>query len=99
MGFFIAAVFKSGKVAQVVSYIVYFVMIFLSGATIPLEIMPENMRVYANILPLTHVVSLLQNTFAGQPIAEQFTAILVLFGIIIVCGVLGAISYRRRNMA
>ena len=99
MGFFIAAVFKSGKVAQVVSYIVYFVMIFLSGATIPLEIMPENMRGYANVLPLTHVVSLLQNTFAGQPIAEQFTAIIVLLGIIIVCGVLGAISYRRRNMA
>jgi ABC-2 type transport system permease protein len=81
----------------VVSYIVYFLMIFLSGATMPLEIMPENMRFYANALPLTHVVRLLQGTFNGQPLGEQLTAILVLLGVAVVCGGIGAVSYRRRK--
>ena len=97
LGFFIASVFKNGKIAQVVSYIVYFLMIFLSGATIPLEIMPENMRLYANALPLTHVVTLLQGAFNGQPLGEQVTAVLVLLGVAVVCGSIGAVSYRRRK--
>ncbi|MCL2249441.1 MAG: ABC transporter permease [Oscillospiraceae bacterium] len=97
LGFFIASVFKNGKIAQVVSYIVYFLMLFLSGATMPLEIMPENMRLYANALPLTHVVSLMQGTFSGQPLGEQLTAIFVLVGVAIVCGGVGAVSYRRRR--
>jgi len=99
MGFFIAAIFKSGKVAQVVSYIVYFLMIFISGATVPLEIMPDNIRTFANILPLTHVVNLLQGTFHGQGIGEQVTAIYILVGIALVCGSIGAMMYRRRKWA
>ena len=99
MGFLIAAVFKNGKLAQVVSYIVYFMMLFLSGATMPLELMPENVRTFANILPLTHVVSLLQSTFNGQPISEWFVAILVLLGIVIAGGIGGAASYRHRKWA
>ncbi|MCL2190266.1 MAG: ABC transporter permease [Defluviitaleaceae bacterium] len=99
MGFFIAAVFKSGKIAQVVSYIVYFLMIFLSGATMPLEIMPDNIRTFANILPLTHVVNLLQGTFHGQAISEQMTAIVVLAGLSAVCGSIGAVMYNRRKWA
>jgi ABC-2 type transport system permease protein len=99
MGFFIAAIFKSGKVAQVVSYIVYFVMLFLSGATIPLEIMPESVRAFANFIPLTHVVALLQNIFNGEPIGGQFTAIIILLSLIVGCGFIGAISYRQRKWA
>ncbi|MCL2217080.1 MAG: ABC transporter permease [Defluviitaleaceae bacterium] len=99
MGFFIAAVFKNGKLAQIISYIVYFIMIFLSGATVPLWLMPENIRTLANALPLTHIVILLQNTFSGQPVNEQFTAIFILLGIIIACGLIGAVSYRNRKWA
>jgi len=99
MGFFIAAIFRSGKVAQVISYIVYFAMIFISGATVPLEIMPDNIRTIANILPLTHVVNLLQGTFHGQGINEQLTAIIVLVGVTVVCGGIGAVMYRRRKWA
>ncbi|MCL2226340.1 MAG: ABC transporter permease [Oscillospiraceae bacterium] len=99
MGFFIAAIFKNGKLAQIVSYAVYFAMIFLSGSTMPLELMPENIRNYANALPLTHVVVLLQNTFNGQPMGEQLTAIVILSCIIIVCGSIGAASYKHRKWA
>ena len=99
MGFFIAAVFTNGKVAQVISYIVYFVMLFLSGATVPLELMPDHMRTIANALPLTHVVDLLQGTFHGQAMGEQVLAIVVLLGVAAVCAALGAMMYRRRKWA
>jgi ABC-2 type transport system permease protein len=99
MGFFIAAAFKNGKTAQVVSYVVYFVMLFLSGATVPLELMPDNMRTAANALPLTHVVDLLQGTFHGQAVGEQVVAIIVLLGVAAVSIALGAMMYRRRKWA
>jgi len=99
IGFFIAARFKSGKLAQIVSYIVYFVMLFLSGATIPLEIMPENIRTVANILPLTHVVVLLQSVFNGQPIGEQLTALFILLAIATIGSIVGAILYSQRKWA
>ena len=97
MGFFIAAVFKSGKAAQIISYIVYFIMIFLSGSTMPLALMPEGIRTAANILPLTHVVVLLQTAFYGQRVGEQLTVIIVLFGVIIICGSIGAVCYKRKK--
>jgi len=64
-----------------------------------LEVMPDNIRTVANFLPLTHVVSLLQSAFDGQLMGEQQTAVMVLGGIISVCGTIGAISYKRRKWA
>jgi ABC-2 type transport system permease protein len=99
IGFFIAAVFKNAKNAQVASYIVYFVMLFLSGTTLPLQIMPHNIRTVANFLPLTHAVSLLQEAFDGQPLGEQWVAMVVLTGVLIFCGGVGGVMYRKRKWA
>ena len=99
IGFFVASIFKDGKHAQIMSYVIYFLMIFLSGATIPLEIFPEGMRTIANTLPLTHAVTFLQNVFGGQDIRYQVTEILILFGVVAACLSIGIWSYKRRKWA
>jgi ABC-2 type transport system permease protein len=66
IGYLIAGLAKTGRVAQVVGQVIFFPMMFLSGATLPLSIMPEGVQAVSNWLPLTHVVKLLQAVWFGQ---------------------------------
>jgi ABC-type polysaccharide/polyol phosphate export permease len=77
--------------------IIYFIMLFTSGASFPAELFPESLRRLTNILPLTHAVTLMKSTFAGRPLGEERVALAVLFGVLGVCGAVGAICYRRRR--
>jgi ABC-2 type transport system permease protein len=99
IGFFIASVFSNAKASQLVSYLLYFIMMFLSGATMPSEMFPAGVKTFSKILPLTHAVQLSQNTFEGAPIGDSLFAILVLSATLVVCGAVGAIMYRRRRWA
>ncbi len=88
IGILIAGVSPSGKTAVIISYLVYFPMLFLSGATLPLNLMPPAMIRIANILPLTYGVRLLSNVWLGQGLAFEPTNIAVLLGIFAVCSAL-----------
>lgn len=46
-----------------IANLVYFPMIFLSGATIPLQIFPDAMKTIAAALPATYAVELLQHAW------------------------------------
>ncbi|GAA2803939.1 ABC transporter permease [Kitasatospora sp. CM 4170] len=63
VGGVIAAVAKSERVAVAVANLVYFPMIFLSGATIPLQIFPSGMKAISDALPATYAVKLLQHAW------------------------------------
>ena len=78
LGFVIASVSPNIKVASAVANLVYFPMLFLTGATIPLALMPELMQNIAQFLPVTHVVNVLINSWTGMPTVEVGTSILVL---------------------
>jgi len=41
-------------------------MMFLSGAGIPLEVLPESVRTVSNFLPLTYAVKLLRGLWVGE---------------------------------
>ena len=88
IGILIAGVSPSGKTAVIISYLVYFPMLFLSGATLPLNLMPPAMIRIVNILPLTYGVRLLSNVWLGQGLAFEPTNIAVLLGIFAVCSAL-----------
>ncbi|BDC50045.1 hypothetical protein F183_A23610 [Bryobacterales bacterium F-183] len=57
MGGIIAAVSNSMAESQIIIQILYFPMLFLSGATIPLQIMPEWVQTVAQFVPSTHLFS------------------------------------------
>jgi ABC-2 type transport system permease protein len=79
-------------VAQVVGNVVYFPMLFLSGATLPQEIMPEGIRQIAQWLPMTHLVDLMQDLWLGD--GWSWSAALILAAMLGVGTVVAAVTFR-----
>lgn len=84
IGMLVASVCKSIKIANVVCSIIYFPMLFLSGATIPYELFPKALQNVSNILPLTHGVKLLKGFSMGWHIDNLYLSIIIMIVIIIV---------------
>lgn len=76
----IAALCPNVRVSNIVSTIVYFPMLFLSGATIPFELFPSFLQTLANMLPLTFGVKLLKNLSFG---IFDSTCMLAVFALIV----------------
>ncbi len=67
IGLLIASVSANVKVANLLCSLFYFPMLFLSGATIPYEIMPSGLQKVSNFMPLTQGIKLLKNISLGIP--------------------------------
>ncbi len=67
LGFVLAGLLPTARTAQIVTMVLFYPMIFLSGAAIPREVLPEGVRQFAQFLPLTHVVTLLRGLWMGDP--------------------------------
>ena len=92
VGYVIAGVVRSDRVALAVGMVIYFPMMFLSGAAMPLETMPENVRRVAGWLPLTHVVRLLQDLWFGT--GWNWNSGLILLGMLVVGTAVSAAVFR-----
>lgn len=70
IGMILASLCPSVRIANIVTTIVYFPMLFLSGATIPFELFPNLLQEIGNVLPLTLGIKLLKmvsmNTLDGS---------------------------------
>jgi len=89
LGMLIASVCKSIKVANVVCSVVYFPMLFLSGATIPYELFPKILQRVADILPLTQGIKLLKEFSMGTSVDNLMVPIVVMV-ITTIIGVVGS---------
>jgi ABC-2 type transport system permease protein len=94
IGFLISAVASSNRAAMAISFLIYFPMLFLSGATIPLDIMPGVIKTISKFIPLTYCVQILQGTWLGDPIGGFLKEILILLGITGVCAGLSVKLFR-----
>ncbi len=94
IGYLIAAVAPTARTAQVIGMVVFYPMMFLSGATIPLAVMPESVRRIAQFLPLTYAVRLLKGLWFGEPWSDFLLATAVLLGVLVVCTALSARLFR-----
>jgi ABC-2 type transport system permease protein len=88
VGFVLASLAPTTRAAQVVAMVLFYPMIFLSGATIPREVLPQTVRHYAQVLPLTHVVNLLRGLWSGEGWGKHSTeagilAVMLFAGVII----------------
>ncbi len=85
MGMLIASVAPNIKTANLLCTLVYFPMLFLSGATIPYEIMPRGLQIAADVFPLTQGIKLLKGVSLGMP-EENFLFQFVLMAMIsVIC--------------
>ena len=73
---------------------VLYPMLFLSGATIPLEVMPESVQTISNFLPLTYVVRLLRGLWFGEPWGSLMLETGVLVAVLIACTAIAVRIFR-----
>jgi len=94
LGFVLAGLLPTARSAQLVGMVLLYPMIFLSGSTIPLEILPEGVRSAARFLPLTYVVDLLRGLWIGEAWSQHWTAIAVLAGLLLVGVLVSVLTFR-----
>jgi len=87
LGFILAGVMPTARTGQVVGMVIFYPMLFLSGAGLPLELLPDNVRQFSNFLPLTHVVTLLRGLWIGESWSQHASEAIIL-AILLVLGVL-----------
>ena len=94
LGFVLAGLLPSARSAQLVGMVLLYPMIFLSGATIPLEVLPEGVRSVARFLPLTYVVNLLRGLWIGEAWSQLWTEVFVLAGLLVAGVVISILTLR-----
>ena len=94
VGYLIASIAPGARTAQVVGMVIFYPMMFLSGASVPLEVMPETVRRISDFIPLTYVVTLLRGLWFGNGWGEHLTEVIVLGGVLVVCAGLAARFFR-----
>ncbi len=97
MGFLFTAVGKDAKLTHLLCYLFYFIMLFLSGATMPAMLFPESIRKISKLLPMTYAVDLMQGIFAGDSLGLHGREVLVLGVLTVSFFALGALLYTRRD--
>ncbi|NLT36502.1 MAG: ABC transporter permease [Gaiellales bacterium] len=94
VGYLIASVASSARVAQVMGMVIFYPMMSLSGAGIPIEIMPESVRRISDFLPLTYAVRLLKGLWFGAPWSGMLVETVVLAGTMVICAFLTGRLFR-----
>lgn len=84
LGFIVAGLVPTARTAQIIAMVLFFPMIFLSGATIPREALPEAIQQYGQILPLTQVVNLLRGMWIRESWAAHRQEVVVLASLMVV---------------
>ncbi|MCY3850076.1 MAG: ABC transporter permease [Acidimicrobiaceae bacterium] len=93
IGFLIAAWAPNERAATMIANLFYFPMIFLSGATIPLEMFPDSLQTAAKLLPLTWAIKLLRATWI-ESVDLNRTGVFVLVATLLVCSTLAVRFFR-----
>ena len=94
IGMMLASLCKTVKMANAVTSLVYFPMLFLSGATIPFELFPTGLQKVASVLPLTQGLKLMKAASMGTQVESVMGIIVVLVAITIVCIVISVKTFR-----
>lgn len=77
VGFALASLLPSVRVAQAVGQALFFPMFFLSGVALPVEQMPAWLQSVSDYVPLTYAVRLVQEVWIGQGWNWSAAAVLV----------------------
>jgi ABC-2 type transport system permease protein len=94
LGYLIASLVPTARVAQAVGMVIFFPMMFLSGAGMPLQLLPEGLRKVSDFLPLTYVVRLIQGLWFGELWSDLWLPVLVLIGMLLISTAAAARMFR-----
>jgi ABC-2 type transport system permease protein len=94
LGMLLAGVLPNTRVGTIVGNILLQPMMYLSGVTIPKEVMSEGMQKAIRFNPLTHIVTLLQGMWRGDAWSQHQTEVVVLGAILVVAGIIAVRIFR-----
>ncbi len=94
LGYLIAGLAPTARIAQTIGMVLAFPMMFLSGASIPLEVLPAKVQAVSRYIPLTHMVRLMKGLWFGETWSQHWTEVAVLAGCLLVGGMLAARTFR-----
>jgi ABC-2 type transport system permease protein len=94
VGFVIASLVPTARFAQPIGSAVLYPMLAISGLFVPLEVLPPVWRIIANLLPVTHAVSLLQGLWSGGRWPEHWMEVAALLANLALCTAISAKLFR-----
>ena len=94
IGLLMASLCRTIKSVNMVTSLVYFPMLFLSGATIPYELFPTGLQKVADILPLTQGIKLMKAVSMGREMDSVWKIVILLVAITLVCSVISVKTFR-----
>ena len=94
LGYLVASLVPTARIAQVIGMVIFFPMMFLSGAGMPLQLLPENLRKVSDFLPLSYVVRLLQGLWFGDTWRSLWLPGVVIAGLLLVATIAAALVFR-----
>lgn len=94
LGYALAALLPNARVVPVVGNVLVVPMLFLSGATAPLEVMPAAVQRAAQFNPLYHAVTLLRGAWFGEPWGALATSAAVVAGLLVAAVAFAAWRFR-----
>lgn len=94
IGLLMASLCRTIKSVNAVTSLVYFPMLFLSGATIPYELFPNGLQKVANVLPLTQGINLMKAVSMGAELENVWKIIVLLAGITVICSVIAVKAFK-----
>ncbi|MBJ6361129.1 ABC transporter permease [Paenibacillus sp. GCM10012307] len=95
IGFVVASIARRFQSAMAIGFAAMYPMMFLSGATIPLDNLPSGLQAVSNFIPLKYAVELMQNGWMGQLFTASSLWDAVVLGSILVVGVIFSIRFFR----
>jgi imidazolonepropionase-like amidohydrolase/ABC-type multidrug transport system permease subunit len=95
MGMIVASVVNSAQEGQIVVQILYLPMLFLSGATFPISMMPEWVQGVAQFLPATYLFQGIESIMiGGENVLKNMVAMLALIAAMLVALFAGVKLFR-----
>ncbi len=94
LGYGLAGILPNLRAATVIGNAIIIPMNMLSGAMIPIEVLPEGVRNFAQFLPLTHAVSFLRGLWMGEAWGTHGLDIVVLSGLLLIGVVVSVATFK-----
>lgn len=94
IGLLMASLCRTVKSANVVTSLVYFPMLFLSGATVPYEIFPEGLQKAAAVLPLTQGIKMMKAVSLDMQMDSVWKPAVLLAAITLICCLISVKTFR-----
>lgn len=91
-GFVLASLMPTARTTQVVAMAIFYPMLFLGGAGVPRQVMPESIQKFSEFLPLTHVNILIGDLWFGK--GWNLVSVAVLIAMLLIGAIVATRTFR-----